>query len=121
VTLDQLIARFPHVSRSVLALNASDCPRGLAPSPVVERDPSDGTLAASKVKTADTGRFLVRVTSYRRRLLDEDNLSEKYFCDCCRYAGLIPDDAPDKTKIEVTQERVKTKAEERTVVEIIEP
>lgn len=89
-----------------------------APSAVVECSVGDGTLATPKTEASHTGRFLVSVTSYRRRMLDEDNLSEKYFCDLCRYAGIIPDDTPDRTQIKVSQIKVASKAEEKTVVEV---
>jgi hypothetical protein len=89
-----------------------------ASSAVMECSSWNGTLATPKVKASDTGRFLVNVTSYRRRLLDEDNLSEKYFCDLCRYAGIIPDDTPDRTQIKVSQIKVTSKEEEKTVVEV---
>lgn len=87
--------------------------------PVLERYLSDGTLGASQVKKRDTRRFLVRVTSFRRRLLDEDNLCEKFHVDCCRYAGLIPTDAASQTKIETGQVKVKSEADERTEIEIL--
>lgn len=89
-----------------------------APSTVVECPAGDGTLATPKTEASHTGRFLVSVTSYRRRMLDEDNLSEKYFCDLCRYAGIIPDDSPDRTQIKVSQIKVASKEEEKTVVEV---
>lgn len=60
----------------------------------------------------------MRVTSYRVRLLDEDNLCEKFHVDCCRYAGILPSDAPDKAHIVVTQKKVAKKAEQKTLVEI---
>ena len=88
------------------------------PRSIVERLAGDGPLAETKAQKPDTGRFLVRVSSFRRRLLDEDNLSEKYFCDLCRYAGIIPGDAPDQAKIEVSQVKVATKDEEKTLVEV---
>ena len=92
--------------------------RRKASSPVVERPACHEPLEAVQVKAPDTSRFLVRVTSFRRRLLDEDNLAEKYHVDCCRYAGLLASDAPDKTSIQVYQVKVRTKDEEMTVIEI---
>ena len=77
----------------------------------------NGPLAEEKGEARDTGRFLIRVTSYRNRLLDEDNLSEKYLCDLCRYSGIVPDDRPELTKIEVCQIKV-PKEQERTLVEV---
>jgi len=87
-------------------------------SPVLERDSRPRPLAAGQTQEGNPARFLVRVTSYRRRLLDEDNLCEKYFCDCCRYAGLLPEDSADVAKIEVCQIKVAHKHEEKTVIEI---
>jgi len=89
-----------------------------APSPQLERPVRDDALAAPQVEGPDTAQFLVRVTSFRRRLLDEDNLAVKFHVDCCRYAGLIPSDAPSQTHIEVRQEKVKGKDDERTEIEI---
>lgn len=87
-------------------------------SAVVERSAGHEPLGAGKVQKEDTGRFLVRVTSFRIRLLDEDNLCEKYHVDCLRYAGLLPSDAPGKTKIEVAQVQVKSEYQERTEIEL---
>lgn len=84
----------------------------------LEPDRESGTLSARKAQKEDSGRFLVRVTSVRRILLDEDNLCEKFIVDCCRYAGLLPSDRPGKTKIEVAQRKVEKGEEEHTVVEL---
>jgi hypothetical protein len=73
-----------------------------------------------RAQAEDSRRFLVVVTSYRCRLIDEDNLCEKYVVDCCRYAGRIPGDGPGKTQIETRQVKVGQEAEERTLVEIFE-
>lgn len=79
-------------------------------------------LAEAGGKTENSGSIptRVRITSYRRRLLDWDNLAGgcKYFCDCCTYSGLIPGDAPDQITLEVSQVKVKTKQEERTEITI---
>jgi hypothetical protein len=91
---------------------------GGGPAPQLERASRHGALGSRKGEKADTGKFLVRVTSFRRRLLDEDNLAEKYHVDCCRYAGLLPSDAPQKAKIEVAQQKVGMKEDEYTLVEI---
>lgn len=88
------------------------------PAPVVERDPGDAALAASKIQKRDSGCVLVSVKSFRVRLLDTDNLAEKYHVDCCRYAGILSEDSPDKARIETSQEKVRTKAEERVEITI---
>lgn len=87
-------------------------------SAVVECTAGYDALAAPQTETQDTGKFVVHVTSYRTRLLDEDNLACKFHVDACRYAGLIPSDAPDKTTIKVSQIKVGTKAECRTEITI---
>lgn len=67
-------------------------------------------------------RCAVRITSYRRRLLDPDNLAGgcKYFLDCCKYSQLINDDRPQDIILEVRQEKVASKSLERTEI-VIEP
>jgi len=84
----------------------------------LERRVRDGTMGAVQVQKRISGRFFVRVTSFRHRLLDEDNLCEKYVCDLCRYAGALPSDAPSKAKIEVAQEKVGSKEREFVRVEV---
>jgi len=77
-------------------------------------------LAKAKGKEDDTGRFRVRVTSFRRRLTDQDNLAPKFFIDCLRYAGVIPDDSPQAIDYTITQVKVRKKEEERTEIEVDE-
>lgn len=67
-------------------------------------------------KAGNTGRVLVSITSFRRRLLDPDNLCGKWFLDCLRYCGLISDDRPEDISYFITQEKVKDKAQERTEI-----
>lgn len=88
-------------------------------TPIVERTPEHALPPAPQVKAQNPKRILVRVTSVRVRLLDEDNLAEKYVIDCCRYAGLIPSDAPATTKIEVAQRKCEAGEEEHIVIDIM--
>ena len=92
----------------------------LASLAILECNLRAGPLATSQTENSHPRKFLVRVTSFRRRLLDEDNLCEKYHVDCCRYSGLLRADDPSEARIVTTQEKVQTKAEERTVIEINE-
>lgn len=85
-------------------------------TPKLEPNPGDAPLAKKKVQRPTGERFLIRVTSFRKRLIDEDNLCSKYLVDLCRYASILPSDAPDKCKIEIGQ--VKSK-EEYVKIEII--
>lgn len=77
-------------------------------------------LAKAKGKEGDARRFRVRVTSFRRRLTDQDNLAPKFFIDCLRYAGVIPDDSPQAIDYSITQVKVRKKEEERTEIEVDE-
>jgi hypothetical protein len=90
-------------------------------SPVVKQVVLNEPLATNKGKEKHAGRITVIVTSFRRRLLDQDNLCPKYFIDGLRYSGLIPDDKPDIIDLQIRQEKVSQKSLERTEIEIIEP
>lgn len=86
----------------------------------LERNLADGTVGAVQVQGTVGKHFRVRVKSYRKRLLDEDNLCEKYHVDLLRYAGVIPKDSPGTAKIEVCQEKVGPKEPERVEIEVYE-
>ena len=106
---------FPNASKSLLAANDDHrAPSRAEPQPAVRNEP----VAAARGKAAHAGRVLVRVASFRRRLLDPDNLCPKYFIDACRYAGLIRDDTAEAIEFSCGQIKVKTKAEEKTVITI---
>jgi hypothetical protein len=87
---------------------------------VVERGHEDAPVGAALLDGTDSARFLVRVVSYRKRLLDEDNLCEKAIVDCLRYARIVPGDAPGTTRIETTQKKVGKGEAEKTLIEIYE-
>ena len=87
----------------------------------LERNSGDGPLAKSEAEKGNPERVLVRVTSVRKRLIDEDNLCEKFHVDACRYAGLIHGDEPSKTKIEVCQRKAAKDEAEHTIIEITTP
>lgn len=119
---------FPNASASLLAANAHDyapahehpahdpspCPK---PQQAVRHEP----LGPEARKESHPGRVSVRVTSYRRRLLDPDNLCPKYFVDACRYAGFIRDDTAAEIEFTVGQVKVKAKGDEKTTIEIVTP
>ena len=85
---------------------------------LLERLASDGAVSAPQAQEANPSRYVVRVVSFRCRLLDEDNLAEKYHVDALRYAGVLPSDAPQFTHIEVGQKKVAHRRDEKTVIEI---
>lgn len=116
MTRNEITRRFPKASEAFIRANLSV---GDDDKPAfVECGAGDAPLEAEEVQRPASERFLVRVTSIRRRLLDEDNLCEKYHVDLCRYSGIIPDDAPGKTKIEVCQIKAGKGEAEKTVIEI---
>lgn len=78
----------------------------------------DASLGTEQVQEKSRDRVLVRVESIRKRLLDEDNLCEKFHVDLCRYAGIISCDSPDKFKIEVGQRKTEKGELERTEITI---
>lgn len=84
----------------------------------LERNPRHGTVGEIPVQKGIGGKFLVRVTAIRCRLLDEDNMCEKYHVDLCRYSGALPSDAPGTAKIEVRQQKVEPGAAEEVRIEI---
>jgi hypothetical protein len=88
------------------------------PAAELEHGAGHGALGEGAVQGKSAARFLVRITSVRVRLLDEDNLCEKYHVDCCRYAGLIPDDAPSLVRIQTLQRKARRGEAEHTQVEI---
>lgn len=118
MTAAELRTRFPHASAQFIARNSSD---GKAPASKLEQSKPDAPSGADQPQARRAGKFLVRVKSFRRRLLDEDNLCEKYHVDCLRYAGIIPTDAPGLCRIETTQQKVGKKEEERVEIEVVPP
>ena len=105
--------RFPNASPDLLARNTGK-------ASVMERDSSHAALGKNEVQERTSQSILVRVTSIRKRLIDEDNLCEKYHVDLCRYAGIILGDEADKTKIEVSQRKAEKSEQEKTVIEVFE-
>jgi hypothetical protein len=87
------------------------------PKPVARKTLPNTDKAQERSKK----RISLRITRYATRLLDEDNLSgAKLAIDQLRYAGIIPNDDPESTKIILDQIKVKHKTEERTEIEIKE-
>lgn len=112
VTGERLHELFPRASKSFLQINR---PVSSPKSKQVVRYESVGKI---KRKKENPKSRVLRVTSYRRRLLDVDNLCPKWFVDSLRYNGIIEDDSPKYIDLQIRQEKVKTKQEERTEIEI---
>lgn len=86
----------------------------------MERSSGDALPNSRKDEARHSGRLAVVVTSFRRRLLDEDNLAIKWHLDALRYAGILRDDSPAEISVKACQQKVKTKDEERTEILIDE-
>lgn len=87
------------------------------PEPVVRND----ALEKGSPKKANSRLIQVRIISHRRRLIDPDNCIGKWHLDCCRYAGFIPEDSAAHIEYRISQEKVSSKDEEKTVIEIEVP
>lgn len=82
---------------------------------VTQQAVCDEPLAEAAREESHSKRFRIRVTSFRSRLIDPDNLCPKYFIDCCRYAGLIPNDTSEDIVLEVAQQKSSSERTEITI------
>lgn len=116
MTRNELLRRFPNASENFIAANLAlgGAPSSAKPKSIVRHE----SLGAAPRKEAHRQRFSVRITSYRRRLADPDNLCGKFFVDQCRYLGLIPDDTAAVLDYSIRQEKVSRFIDERTEIEI---
>lgn len=118
MTERELRRRFPHASAEFLKANAALESQAAGPAAIVEPDSRDAPLATRQIQEATARRFLVRITSIRKRLLDSDNPCEKFLVDLCRYAGVICDDNYQQTKVEVVQRKCAKGETEKTVIQV---
>lgn len=118
MTREELLQRFPNASEQFITANTHARAIGIATSSQPKPTPRPRPLATPQGKTRHTGKYFIRVTSYRIRLLDEDNLVAKYHIDALRYAGVIHSDAPDQAHIVTRQTKIAKKDQERTEIQI---
>lgn len=85
----------------------------------MERTTRHAALPARQAKARDTKRYVIRIVSVRTRLLDMDNLAEKYCVDFLRYCGAIPTDAPSTTEITCTQRKAGKEESEHTEIVVL--
>jgi hypothetical protein len=118
--LPQPDGSFAHPSVYATKSNQPKNPVPESPRPIakLEHPPCHDPLETGPAKIRNRQKFLVRVTSIRTRLLDEDNLCEKYHVDLCRYAGIISGDEAGTAKIETSQRKAKKGEAEHTLIEI---
>jgi len=105
---------FPNSPADFLARNTGKIAK-------LESDSRNAPLGKKEVQGRTSQGFLVRVTSIRSRLLDEDNLCEKYHVDLLRYSsgGILGDEA-GTTEIKVSQRKAAKGEIERTIVQVFE-
>ena len=84
----------------------------------LESDSCHAPLETKEVQRPDRARFFVRVESRRKRLLDEDNICEKYIVDLLRYSGIIANDSPDQCCIGVSQTKCRKGEPEEITIEV---
>jgi len=118
MTRNELLRRFPNASAATLAANAdspADCAGAVAE---LECGAGDGALAARQGEARATERVHIRFVSVRKRLLDPDNLCEKWTLDALRFAGILRGDEPDKITLETTQRKAAKDEAEMTIIEL---
>ncbi len=103
----------------VLAFYANQI-SGVSSDPQPEQAICHESIPAPQREEKDSTRISISIKSFRRRLLDPDNLAGgcKYFVDSLRYSGIIPGDRPDQIRLSVEQEKVSSFIHERTEIEI---
>lgn len=91
-------------------------PRDLVPDTQRQSPSLDEPVAEVPREAARQGRVRIVVTSYRCRILDDDNLAlgAKPLVDCCVEAGWLPSDAKIWCEIEHRQELIYNLSQERT-------
>jgi hypothetical protein len=127
VNAETLKSRFPNASPTFIRLNATESgevdiqPDGAGSVAELERHPGNGAVGKVPIQKAVGRRFHVRVTAIRTRLLDWDNLCEKYHVDLLRYAsGGVFGDGPATTTIEVCQQKAQGGEPEEVRLEVFE-
>jgi hypothetical protein len=118
VKLDEI--KSPAVRKAIAdQIAADDLARRLSHSK--PQSAAGPALDASPQRKEKSGRRItVRITRCARKLLDADNFAGgcKAIIDRLRYSGYIVDDNPAAIKLEFEQEKVRTKKEEGTRIEL---
>ena len=94
--------------------------RGKATDPKPQPAIIIGAVGKEEAEGRYLQRNLVRITSYRCRLLDPDNLAGgcKYAIAAIRRAKVIKDDTTKQIEVFIKQEKVKKRKEEKTIIEV---
>jgi hypothetical protein len=92
----------------------------VSPTAIGKQDSGNEPLAKAARAGLDPKRRLVRIKSFRLRVVDERNLFDKFFVDSLVYAGILFDDSPRWVKVEVEQVQCDSGHQERTEIEVSE-
>jgi hypothetical protein len=94
-------------------------PHGL-PDPIAESTPRETLEPSPQRKEKGRSRAIVCITRRSCHVLDLDNFAGgcKPLIDQLRYAKLIPNDDPESIELQFVQEKVKTRLEEETIIDI---
>lgn len=97
----------------------NDLASGLS-DPIPKRNARKTLVATSSDEASGKSRIVLRITRHSIRPVDFDNGAGgcKAIIDQCRYHCLIRDDSPEEIDFQFRQQKVKTKAEEGTMIEI---
>jgi hypothetical protein len=97
----------------------TNAPRVSNPKP--KQNPRKTLQVSDGIQKRSSSRITLRITRFATRLLDEDNLAgAKLLTDQLRYAGIIPNDDPESTKIILDQIKVPHQNQARTEIAIKE-
>ena len=110
--MKSLLELFPRASEDFLSVNSAG--QSSKPKPTLRNEP----VATVQRKKETPKCRVLRIISYRTRTCDTDNLCPKWIVDALRYSKLIEDDTPEHIELQVRQEKVRRKAQERTQIEI---
>jgi hypothetical protein len=110
----EIYKRKGYVQQPDGSYSKADC---AIPCPKPEQTIRHESVAEEERKATHTSRIQVSIISRRCRLLDPDNLCGKYFLDCLRYAGLIPNDRAQDIEFKIRQIKVQKKYQEYTQID----
>lgn len=106
------------LERAHRKVSGAPAPANLPQSPEPKRPVRLKSVAAQPAGAGDAGRRRVHVVSYRRRLIDPDNLCVKQFVDALRHVKILRGDSAKDIVISVDQKKVSTEEEECTEIVI---
>lgn len=89
------------LQRPAIKRRNSDC--GQLQAPIVEQTAGYAPHAEVPREKDSKMRLLVEFVSYRKRLIDPDNISVKSLLDCLRRERFIPDDSAKYIELRVRQ------------------